>query len=126
VIPSIVRLLRFASAVICVIVIVSFAVFAVDQTKGASTQQQQKIAGGVPTATLGASAPHGAAESAPARHGGVRKAIDDAASWLTTPFTGLVSASNGEWAIRVTKLLLALVVYGFGLGYLARAIGVRV
>jgi hypothetical protein len=56
----------------------------------------------------------------------VRKAIDDASSWLTTPFSGVVSATNGEWATRGTKLLLALVVYGFGLGYLARAIGVRV
>ena len=125
-IPSIVRLLRFASVVICVIVIVSFAVFAVDQTKGASTQQQQKIAGGVPTATVGASAPHAAAESAPAHESGVRSAIDEASSWLTTPFSGLVSASNGEWATRGTNVLLALVVYGFGLGYLARAIGVKV
>ncbi len=111
---------------ICVIVIASFAVFAVDQTKGASTQQQQKIVGGVPTATVGASAPQAAANSAPAHESGVRKAIDEASSWLTTPFSGLTSASNGEWAIRGTKLLLALVVYGFGLGYLARALGVRV
>ena len=35
------------------------------------------------------------------------------------------TGSNSQWAIRGVRLLLALLVYGFGLGYLARVIRVR-
>jgi hypothetical protein len=36
-----------------------------------------------------------------------------------------VASSSSQWLIRSTKLLLALLVYGFGLGYLARVIRMR-
>jgi hypothetical protein len=126
VIASIVRLLRWASIAICVIVIASFVVFAVDQTKSASGRQQEELVGTVPAATVGTGARHAAAGAAPAHESGVHKALDDASSQLTSPFSGIISGSSSEWAIRSTKLLLALVVYGFGLGYLARVLGVRV
>ena len=45
---------------------------------------------------------------------------------LTSPFSGIVSASSSEWADHGVRLLLALLVYGFGLGFLARALRVRV
>jgi hypothetical protein len=38
----------------------------------------------------------------------------------------VLSGSSSEWATRATKLLLALLVYGFGLGFLARLLAVRV
>jgi hypothetical protein len=88
VIASIARLLRLASFVICVIVIGSFVVFAVDQTKSASTHQQEQLAGGQASATAGSNAANGAA---PKHESGVRKAIDDASSELTSPFSGIVS-----------------------------------
>jgi predicted PurR-regulated permease PerM len=112
-----VRLLRLASFVICAIVIASFAVFAVDQTKSASHHQQEEINTGV--TTPGEPGPKASHE------GGLHKAIDDASSRLTSPFSGVLSGSS-EWATRAAKLLLALLVYGFGLGYLARLITVRV
>ncbi len=103
---------------ICVIVIASFVVFAADQTKSASRNQQEEI-----TSSLATS--NGAA-TVPAHESSVHKVIDEASSELTSPFSGIVSGSSSEWAIRGTKLLLALLVYGFGLGFLARAISVRV
>jgi hypothetical protein len=36
-----------------------------------------------------------------------------------------VVSSSSEWTTRSVKLLLALLVYGFGLGYLARVVRVR-
>jgi len=102
-----------------VIVIASFAVFAIDQTKGASAHQQQELAGGRPAEAAGA-------KSAPAHESGAHKAIDDVSGKLTSPFSGVVSGSSSEWAVRSTKLLLALLVYGFGLGFLARTLRVRV
>jgi hypothetical protein len=115
VIASLARLLRLSSIVICLIVIGSFAVFAVEQTKGASTRQQEVL-------QAQASPTH----PAPAHKSGVHEAIDDASSQLTSPFSGIVSGTSSEWTIRGGKLILALLVYGFGLGYLARVIRVRV
>ncbi len=109
----VVRLLRIASAVICLIVIASFAIFAIGQTKSASNHQQEAING--PSAPVAAK-----------HESTVHKAIDEASNELTSPFAGIVSSSSGEWAVRSVKLLIALVVYGFGLGYLARVLRVRV
>jgi hypothetical protein len=112
VISTIVKLLRFASIVICVIVIASFAIFVVGQTKSASKHQVEAVRGrpSVTTSTHKSS---------------LHKAIDEAAQELTSPFAGIVSGSSSEWVIRSVKLLLALAVYGFGLGFLARALRVR-
>jgi hypothetical protein len=117
VVNSIVRLMRLASFVICAIVIVAFAIFAIDQTKTASAQQTEAIVGtSSKPATDGTSTAH---------QNGVHKAIDEASEKLTSPFAGVISSSSSEWAIHGVKLLLSLVVYGFGLGYLARVIRIR-
>jgi hypothetical protein len=125
VIASIARVLRLASFVICVIVIASFVVFAVDQTKTASTHQQEQLAGGPPATTTGSTAANAAGGKSPAHESGVRKVIDEASSKLTSPFSGIVSGISGEWAMRSTNLLIALLIYGFGLAYLGRMLGVR-
>ena len=41
-------------------------------------------------------------------------------------FAGIVSNSDSEWATRSVRLFFALLVYGFGLGFLARTLRVRV
>jgi hypothetical protein len=113
----IVRLLRLASLVICAIVIASFAIFAINQTKNASARQTAAIT--EPGRTVGGSSGNSAHESS------VHKDIDEAAEQLTSPFAGVVSGSSSEWLIRGVKLLLALAVYGFGLSFLARVLRVR-
>ena len=101
------------------IVVASFAVFAVDQTKAASGHQQEQLNEGKGPPV------EGSATGSKAHESSIHEAIDETASTLTSPFSGLVSGSSSEWAIRSGKLLLALLVYGFGLGYLAREIGVH-
>jgi hypothetical protein len=115
---SIVKLLRFASIVICAIVVASFAIFVLDQTSSASKHQSEEVSNG-PNLTAGPG-------SAKAHESSIHEAIDEASQQLTSPFAGVISGSSSEWLIRGVKLLLALVVYGFGLSYLARVIHVRV
>jgi hypothetical protein len=118
VLAAICKLMRYASIGICVLVAVAFLIFAADQTKSASGGQQ---------AALKSGASGGPAVNASAqRKNGFHKTIDDAASTFTSPFSGIVSASQSEWGDQMVKLLLALLVYGFGLGYAARFIRVRV
>ena len=113
------RVLRLASLVICLVAIASFVLFAVNQTSSASTHQQESLNGAATTNP----AP---ANSSPRHVGSVHKAIDDATNELTSPFSGVTAGSSNEWVLRGGKLLFALLVYGFGLGFLARAIRVRV
>jgi hypothetical protein len=109
----VVRLIRIASFVICLIVIASFVIFAVGQTKSASDHQQETISEtSKPVAVEHKSTVH--------------KAIDEASDALTSPWAHVVSGSSGEWAIRSARLAIALALYGFGFGYLARVLRVRV
>jgi hypothetical protein len=110
--------MRLASLGICAIVIASFAIFAVDQTKTASAHQTAEISGGT---EVSSTSPSGASHE-----GSVHKAIDEASEKLTSPFAGVVSGSSSEWLVRGVKLLLALAVYGFGVGFLARVLRVSV
>jgi hypothetical protein len=124
VVSPIVRLLRIASFAICVIVIASFVFFVVDQTRAASGHQQERITAAA--ANPASATPASPSTSSGERHSPVRNTIEDFADELTSPFSGVVSASSGEWAVRGVKLMLALLLYGFGLGYLARVLRVRV
>lgn len=119
-IASIVKLLRFSSLVICAIVVASFAIFVLDQTSTASRHQSEEVANGP---TLSAST---SAAASKAHEGSVHKAIDAASSQLTSPFAGVVSGFSSEWLTRIVELLLALIIYGLGFGYLARVLHVRV
>jgi hypothetical protein len=115
----IVRLLRLASFVICLIVLASFVIFAAGQTKTASKHQTEKITGGANVGT-------GSSGTTTSHESSLHKDIDEASEELTSPFAGVVSGSSSEWVVRGVKLLLALVVYGFGLSYIARVLRVRV
>lgn len=106
-------ILRWASRVVCLIVIVSFAFFAVGQTSTASTHQQNELNG---TATT----------TQPAHKSAVHRAIDEASGKLTSPFSGITAGSSSQWLVRGVGTLAALLVYGVGLGYMARVLRIRV
>jgi hypothetical protein len=106
------RLLATLSSVCCVLVIASFALFAHDQMAGASRHQQvAELPGGGPVGPASPVAPHKPAQP--------RRFIDGAASNLTAPFSSIVQSTNA-WVGHGIPAVLALTVYGLGLGYLAR------
>jgi hypothetical protein len=121
---SLASLMRLASWAICLIVAASFLVFVIDQTGSASTHQQNEL-NSLPSATH---TPTGAEPTTPApkHESTVHKTLDEAANVFTSPFSAAVSGSHSQWVIRGVKTLLALLVFGLGLSYLARVVRVRV
>lgn len=111
--------LRLASRIACLVVVVSFAIFAVEQTEAASTRQQNLVTG----TAIGAPAPHDAKRSP---KGAVHSTIDEVAEALTSPFSGVTAGSTSQWITRGVGTLLALLAYGLGVGYLARMLRIRV
>lgn len=103
------RALRMVSVACCALVLISFAMFGYDQLANASQHQQTEIATGVTPAP-----------GAPShRRGQPGRFIDEAASELTAPFRMLVASAN-QWVQHGLETVLALAVYGAGLGFLAR------
>ncbi len=117
-------LLRLLSVVICLIVAASFLIFVVEQTSSASTHQQEEL--GVHTTPTNAPTNTGTPAPPPAKHEStLHKKIDEASNELTSPFSGITSGSSSQWLIRGVNLLLTLLLYGFLLSFLARAIRVK-
>jgi hypothetical protein len=111
--------LRLASIVLCLIVGVSFALFVIDRTGNASARQQHEVNAPNEQPQSGdTTATHG-------KQGSARKTIDEVAETVTSPFSGVTEGWSSEWAKRGVLLLLTLVVYGFGLGFVARIMRVR-
>jgi hypothetical protein len=110
------RILRLCSIAICLIAIASFTVFALDETGSASSHQQTVV---------DEAAPAGAAttnrgSSKPKHESGLHEALDKAFATLSSPFSSLTSGSSSQWTIEIVDTLLVLIVYGFGLSFLAR------
>lgn len=112
--PFIARILRLASIVICTIAVLYFAAFALDQSSNASSHQQAEVNAGAPGGTSTNGKPQTKQES------GVHEAIDKAFAKLASPFSGVTSGSSDVWTIHIVDTLLVLLVYGFGLAFLAR------
>jgi len=92
------------------LVLASFVMFARDQVAGASQKQANAVTG--PPASQPAQT-----EAKPAAEPG--RFIKGAASDLTSPFSSIVK-SGSAWVDHGVPTILALLVYGVGLGYLAR------
>ena len=120
---SLARVLKLASLALCLVVIASFALFVINRTSDASAHQQQEINGetsGASGGSSGAIAPDNGG-----RKGSARRTIDEVSEAVTSPFSALTEGSSSEWVIHSVDLGVALLVYGFGLGYIARTIRVR-
>jgi len=104
-----VRVLRAAGIAVCLIAILSFLMFAVNQTSTASGRQQEQIA-----ETTSVTHTH---------ENGFRKTVDEVTEAVSSPVSGL---SSSEWAERALRLIFVLLVFGFAIGYLARVVRVRV
>jgi hypothetical protein len=105
------RGIKLVAFVCCAFVVMSFAMFARDQMAGASETQTSALLAGSSSTSAPTAITH--------RHSQPRRFIDGAAKTLTAPFDAIVQSSN-VWVKHGLPALFALLVYGLGLGFLAR------
>lgn len=108
------RLLTTVALVASAIVAIGFVAFAVDELGGASKHQQNEITN--PNSTQ--------QQVRDSRHSGARRALDDADDFLLKPFKDVVQSSDA-WVRRGVPTVLALLLYGLGLGFMARSLRQR-
>jgi hypothetical protein len=105
--------LRIASIACTAILVLSFALFATDQSKEGSQQQVAKLEG------IDDSAPSTADERLREQeHGEAREFIDDANDVLVSPFADVVESTD-LWVERGVPTLLGLLLWGLGARLLA-------
>ena len=109
------RILATVAIAVSLVVVISFGLFAIDELNGASSRNEAKLA-----QDLEANPPPAAERQREKDHGAVRETIDDANDVVVSPFTGLTSSSGNRWVQRGVPALVALLVFGLGLGFLAR------
>jgi hypothetical protein len=120
--------IRWCAIIACAFVTLSFLYFAVNQTSTASQNQVNAIGGqaGVKpeSATKVPDPPKDVEKLREQENDKFHEFVDDVDDVLLSPFTGLVG-SNNIWIRRLVPLGLALLIYGIGGLYLARAMGLR-
>ena len=121
---SLARVIKLASLALCLVVIASFALFVINRTSDASAHQQQVVNGETSAGLAGEPSSAIAADNG-GRKGSARRTIDEVAEAVESPFAAITEGSSSEWVIHSVQLAVALLVYGFGLGYIARSIRVR-
>lgn len=121
-------LIRWLSIFACAFVTLSFLYFAVNQTSTASQNQTNAITGGanVPqeSVTKLPNPPANVERLREQENDKFHEFVDDVYDVLVSPFTG-ISNSDSIWVRRLIPLGLALLIYGIGGQYLARAIGLK-
>ncbi len=114
---SLAGLILLAGRVACVIVLAWFVVFAVNQTSSASAHQQNEVLSG-PSAPSPTSATPSGHESS------LHRTLNHTAEALTSPFSSAVSG-HSQWTTHIVETVLALLVYGVGIGFLVRFVRMR-
>jgi hypothetical protein len=110
--------IRLVAIAISVVVVLGFALFAIDETDKGSKTQQAKLERELGTTSVPVAPNERQEARREADHGAVREAIDDANDVLLRPFAELID-SDSAWVNHGIPALLALLIYGFGLGMLA-------
>jgi hypothetical protein len=109
-------LLRLLSVLCSLVLLVSFAMFASDQADHGSKQTVARIAANDNSPAPAEPAPK---PDATKEHSGFRKAVDGANDKLVGPFKGVI-ATDSVWAEHIAQSVLAFLVFGVGIGFLAR------
>jgi uncharacterized membrane protein len=99
------RLLFLASTVCTLIVVLSFAFFAVEEAHASSTAQKNKV-----ESIDGTDLTPQQEKARAKKHTQVREWVDDANDVLTQPFDSVTSSSN-IWVQRGVPALLAFLLY---------------
>src|SRR5512132_3311773 len=112
-------LIRFAAIAISSVIALGFVLFAVNEADKGSQTQQDKLEQELGHAPNDLIAPNAHDEAFREAHQGkVHEAVDDVNDVLLRPFVDLVD-SDSAWVNHGIPTLLALLIYGFGLGMLA-------
>jgi hypothetical protein len=109
--------LRLAAIALSGIVLLGFALFAIDEASGASKQSQAGVSDQAITRPVPTSRQERVRER---EHSRAREVVDDANDVLLSPFEWAAPSGSGAWARHGLPVVLALLAYGLGLGYLAR------
>jgi hypothetical protein len=113
--------IRLAAIVMSGIVLLGFTFFAVDELDRGSKHQQRELASelGSDPDELSLIAPAPQDEAArEAAHSDFRELVDDGNDVLLGPFVDLVD-SDDSWVEHGVPTVLALLLYGVGLGFVA-------
>jgi hypothetical protein len=114
-------LVRLVAIVASGLVLLGFAYFATDEMSRGSEHQQNALANEL--AGIEDPAPIAPSNELEAErekiNGPMREVVEDANDLLLGPFTDLVEGSNDRWVRHGVPALLALLLYGLGLGMLA-------
>jgi hypothetical protein len=112
-------LIRFIAIAISAVVVLGFALFAVNEADKGSQAQQDKLERELGHAPNDLIAPNAHDEAFREAHQGkFHEAVDDVNDVLLRPFVDLID-SDSAWVNHGVPALLALLIYGFGLGMLA-------
>jgi hypothetical protein len=116
--------LRLFSILASLVVLLSFALFAIGEARSGSESSRAGIARQDYVATTD---PAGYAKPTPAQervreagHASGRELLDDGNDLLLAPLAFVTEDSSSAWVRRSIPGLLALGVYGFGFGFLSR------
>jgi hypothetical protein len=109
------KFLRFFAYLASAVVMLGFVGFATDQLHSASKRTQDELAG----ITVATPSPNQEARRERS-HTRVREAIDDANDVLLAPVAWIADGAHNRWVRRGVPSLLALLLYGLGIGMLAR------
>lgn len=107
-------LVRLASVVVCLIVVIAFLFFATNQA-GTATTHLVNSSGDQTTTIQGPQ---------PAKPGSLRQTVTNASNTLTSPFQNVLGSTN-TWVLHTSQLVLALLIYGFGVSFALRFVRMR-
>jgi hypothetical protein len=110
--------LRITAIVCSVLIGLGWLMFAVGETKSASAKSAQIVTGDDFATRVDLDPEQERAREE--QHSKVHEYIDDANDILLAPFSSLSDSSDNKWVRRTVPALLGLLVFGFGLGFLAR------
>ncbi len=114
--------IRFAAILTSGIVLLGFALFAVDEMDRGSQNQQNALDSELRGESENPApiAPGPREESLREQdNGSFRELVDDANDILLAPFTRIADSSANTWVLHVVPTVLGLIVYGLLLGLIA-------
>ncbi len=111
-------LLRGFAVLASLLVVAGWGLFAVDEARNATDQTRTEIEGRRAARTADPSPEQERAREL--AHSDAREFVDDVNDVLLSPFAPVAEDASSRWVRRTVPAAIALLVYGLGVGFLAR------